>query len=174
MSSAVAATSSSGNSTLSWHGDWKEDDTRTVNLTGEAYFKVTSNPKKPFVVNTSGIAIKVLGTTFNVKSYDDDEEVETTLVEGKVVIEKRMEAQTSPESVELLPDHKATFSKNSRQIVLEKVKTEKEAAWVKGSLIFDDEQFGEIIKDLERWYGARIEVRDKASLLCRYNARIQN
>ena len=44
--------------------------------------------KNPFVVNTSDISIKVLGTTFNVKSYDDDEAVETTLVEGKVIIEK--------------------------------------------------------------------------------------
>jgi transmembrane sensor len=163
-----------GNSSLSYRGDWKEENLRSVILTGEAYFKVTSDVQKPFVVNTSGISIRVLGTTFNVKSYDDDEAVETTLVEGKVVIEKDAEENAVPESIELLPDQKAIFSKNSKQIVLENVKPESEAAWVKGSLVFEDEPFSEIVKDLERWYGAKIIVKDKASLRCRFNTRIEN
>jgi ferric-dicitrate binding protein FerR (iron transport regulator) len=161
------------NSSLSYRGDWKEENLRSVTLTGEAYFKVTSNAQKPFVVNTSDISIRVLGTTFNVKSYDEDEAVETTLVEGKVIIEKaRAHAET--ESVELLPDQKAIFSKNSKQIVLENVKPESEAAWITGSLVFEDEPFSQIVKDLERWYGVKIIVKDKASLQCRFNARIGN
>lgn len=163
-----------GNSSLSYRGNWTDEKLRSVNLSGEAYFKVTSNAKKPFIVNTSGIAIKVLGTTFNVKSYDDDEAVETILVEGKVVIEKDAEEHAVAESIELLPDQKAIFSKNSKQIVLENVKPESEAAWVKGSLVFEDEPFSEIVKDLERWYGAKIIVKDKASLQCRFNTRIEN
>ena len=162
-----------GNSSLSYRGDWKEEKLRSVTLTGEAYFKVTSNAQKPFIVNTSDISIKVLGTTFNVKSYDDDEAVETTLVEGKVIIEKA-KAHAEPEVIEFLPDQKAIFSKNSKQIVMEKVKPESEAAWVKGSLIFEDEPFSEIVKELERWYGVKIIVKDKASLKCRFNARIEN
>ncbi len=162
-----------GSSSLSYRGDWKEENLRSVTLTGEAYFKVTSNAQKPFVVNTSDISIKVLGTTFNVKSYDDDEAVETTLVEGKVIIEKAI-AHAEPERIELLPDQKAIFSKNSKQIVLENVKPESEAAWVKGSLIFEDEVFSEILKDLERWYGVKIIVKDKASLKCRFNATLEN
>ena len=163
-----------GNSSISYLGDWKKENIRSVVLTGEGYFKVTSNVQKPFIVNTSGISIKVLGTTFNVKSYEDDDAVETTLVEGKVVIEKDAEELAVPESIELLPDQKAIFSKNSRQIVLENVKPESEAAWVKGSLIFEDEPFSEIVKDLERWYGAKIIVKDKASLQCRFNTKIEN
>jgi ferric-dicitrate binding protein FerR (iron transport regulator) len=163
-----------GESSLSYRGDWKEESLRSVSLTGEGYFKVTSNPQKPFVVNTSGISIKVLGTTFNVKSYDNDEAVETTLVEGKVVIEKDGEEDAISESIELLPDQKAIFTKNSKQIVLENVKPESEAAWVKGSLVFEDEPFSEIVKDLERWYGTKIIVKDKASLQCRFNTRIEN
>lgn len=163
-----------GNSSLSYRGDWTAEKLRSVNLSGEAYFKVTSNAKKPFIVNTSGISIKVLGTTFNVKSYDDDEAVETTLVEGKVVIEKETGEYAVPELIELLPDHKATFSKNSKKIVLEKVKSERVAAWVKGSLIFEDELFSEIVKELERRYGTTIIVKDKASLNCRFNTRIED
>jgi ferric-dicitrate binding protein FerR (iron transport regulator) len=163
-----------GNSSLSYRGDWKEENLRSVLLTGEAYFKVTSYAQKPFVVSTSDISIKVLGTTFNVKSYDDDEAVETTLIEGKVIIEKEAEDQALSERIELLPDQKAIFSKNSKQIVLKNVKSESEAAWIKGSLVFEDEPFSEIVKDLERWYGAKITVKDKASLPCRFNTRIEN
>jgi transmembrane sensor len=162
-----------GNSSLSYYDNWKEEKFRSVNLSGEAYFKVTSNAQKPFVVNTSDISIKVLGTTFNVKSYDEDEHVETTLVEGKVVIEKATEGDTALESVELSPDQKATFSKDSKQIMLEEVKWESEAAWIRGSLVFEDEPFSEIRKDLERLYGIKIFVKDKASLQCRFNTRLE-
>jgi ferric-dicitrate binding protein FerR (iron transport regulator) len=164
-----------GSSSLSYYDDtWKEGKLRAVTLTGEGYFKVTSNPKKPFVVNTSGIAIKVLGTTFNVKSYDDDGAVETTLVEGKVMIEKKADENADPEFIELFPDHKATFTKNSKQIVLAKVKPESETAWVTGSLVFEDALFSDIVKDLERWYGVKIILKDQASLKCRFNTRIEN
>lgn len=163
-----------GNSTLSYRGNWKNENTRSVILTGEAYFNVTSNAQKPFIVNASGISIKVLGTIFNVKSYDEDDAVETTLVEGKVLIEQNVGETISSESIELLPDHKAIFSKNSKQIALMKAQPEREAAWVRGSLVFEDEPFYEVVKDLERYYGARITVTDQASLQCRFNARIEN
>ena len=163
-----------GNSSLSYRGSWKETKLRSVDFSGEAYFKVKSNAEKPFVVNTSGITIKVVGTTFNVKSYDEDEDVETTLVEGKVIIEKAAEGHSVSEIVKLLPDQKAIFSKNSKQIVLKKVKSENEASWIKGSLIFEDEPFSEIVKDLERWYGAKIILKDRASLQCRFNTKIES
>ncbi len=163
-----------GNSSLSYRGKWKGTKQRAVDFSGEGYFKVTSDAQKPFVVNTSGISINVLGTTFNVKSYDEDEDVETTLVEGKVAIKKAAEGDAIPEIVNLLPDQKATFSKNSKEIVLKNVNSENEASWAKGSLIFEDESFSEIIKDLERWYGVKIIVKNKASLECRFNTRIES
>lgn len=60
---------------------------RSVSLTGEAYFKVKTNPQKPFVVNVKGIFVKALGTEFNVKAYPEETQVITTLVEGVVKIE---------------------------------------------------------------------------------------
>jgi ferric-dicitrate binding protein FerR (iron transport regulator) len=162
-----------GNSSLSYRNNWKDKRFRSVDLSGEAYFKVTSNAQKPFVVNTAGISIKVLGTTFNVKSYDEDERVETTLVEGKVSIEKVTKDQPAPEIIELSPDQKATFSKESREITLKQVKPESEAAWIRGSLVFEDEPFSEIIKDLERMYGVKIFVKDKAALQCTFNIRLE-
>ncbi len=162
-----------GNSSLSYRDNWNEEKFRSVDLSGEAYFEVTSNAQKPFVVNTAGISIKVLGTTFNVKSYDEDERVETTLVEGKVSIEKMTKGHPAHEIIELSPDQKATFNKESRKIILEQVKPESEAAWIRGSLVFEDEPFSEIIKDLERLYGVKIFVKDKAALQCTFNIRLE-
>lgn len=162
-----------GNSSLSYNErDW-EGDSRPLQFSGEAYFKVKSNPERPFIVNTSAIAIKVLGTTFNVKSYDEDPSIETTLVEGKVQIQ-RIQGKLHAETVELSPDHKATYSKDSEKIVMEETQSAKEVAWINGSLVFEDEPFSEIVKDLERWYGVSITVEDQSSMNCRFNAVVEN
>ncbi|MFP4366863.1 MAG: FecR family protein [Bacteroidales bacterium] len=73
-------------STISYSGDFNHT-ARTVKLEGEAFFDVTTNPKKPFIVNTSHLNVKALGTQFNVKAYPDDDAVLTTLVEGNVIID---------------------------------------------------------------------------------------
>lgn len=163
-----------GNSFLSYsERDWN-GDTRPLQFSGEGYFKVKSNPAKPFIVNTSAIAIKVLGTTFNVKSYDEDPAIETTLVEGKVQLERHVEHKSEPETFELSPDQKATYRKDSGKIVMQEIHAAKEVAWVNGSLVFEDEPFSEIVKDLERWYGVNITVEDRSSLNCRFNAIVEN
>lgn len=81
---------------------------RLVYLEGEGYFDVTSNRKVPFVVNASGVRIKALGTTFNVKAYRDEPIIEATLLEGVVVIEK--EELVNP--IRLHPNQKAIFYKD--------------------------------------------------------------
>lgn len=163
-----------GNSSLSYNErDW-DGDTRPLQFSGEGYFKVKSNPAKPFIVNTSAIAIKVLGTTFNVKSYDEDPAIETTLVEGKVQLQRNRGDNSGTEVFELSPDQKATYSKDSGKIVMQEAHLAKEIAWVNGSLVFEDEPFSEIIKDLERWYGVNITAEDRSSLNCRFNAIVEN
>jgi ferric-dicitrate binding protein FerR (iron transport regulator) len=146
---------------------------REVYLNGEAFFDVVGNPSKPFILHTSAINITVLGTAFNVKSYEDDERIETTLIEGKVVIEKTLEKNLTMETLELLPDQQATFDKKNRQIIVEAIDRASEVAWLSGSLVFENETFSEIIKDLERRYGVKIIVNDKSSLQCRFSTRIE-
>jgi ferric-dicitrate binding protein FerR (iron transport regulator) len=163
-----------GNSTLSYDQDtWDSQQLRPVRLTGEAYFKVKSDKARPFVVSTSGITIRVLGTTFNVKSYDEDHEIETTLIEGKVLIENEGGSGRQAETLELLPEQQATFTKASRTLALRNVPAKRAAGWVSGTLVFEDEAFADIIKDLERWYGVRIVVRDKSAMSCRFNSKIE-
>src|SRR5690606_17172558 len=103
------------------------------------------------------IGIKVLGTSFNVKSYESEETIETTLVKGKVAISSLGKSAGEGEVV-LKPNQKATYSKRSDHIVLDDVRPELYTSWKSGMLIFEDAPFEEIARQLERWYGVRIRI----------------
>lgn len=159
-------------STLEYPETFANKPFREVHLVGEAFFDVQENVSQPFIVHTSDINIKVLGTSFNVKSYKEDRNIETTLVHGKVTIESSNE---KTKHVTLLPNQKAIFEKESKNIVLEnQVNTEISTAWKEGNLIFEGRPLHEIIGELERWYNVTILVKDKASLKCHYSAKINN
>ena len=156
-------------STLSYQRDWSDAPERKVTLVGEALFKVVHNAQVPFLVYADGVNVRVLGTTFDVKSYQDDISVETTLVEGKVVIENQGKSL-----LELRPNQKAVYNKGNGQILLEEASSELETSWTRGVLVFEDKPFGEIIKVLQRRYGVKIEVSNETSLNCKFNATIEN
>lgn len=162
-----------GNSTLSFSRNWENKPEREVHLKGEAFFEVTRNEGKPFVVTTSEIGIRVLGTSFNVKSYEDEETIETTLVKGKVAI-SNLGKSAGEEEIVLEPNQKATYSKRSDHIVLDKVRPELYTSWKSGMLIFEDAPFEEIARQLERWYGVRIRIEDEASGRCKFTMKIKD
>lgn len=161
------------NSVLKYDKNFADHAIREVYLEGEAFFDVTHDEKKPFIVRTSGLAIRVLGTTFNVRSYAEDHVVETTLVDGKVTIASGSE--NSMEQVTLLPNQQALFSKNSKTIALEAaVNTENYIAWKNGWMIFDDKPFRYIKETLERWYDVSIVMEDENSLSCSFSGKFQD
>ena len=86
---------------------------REVHLTGEGFFKVKTNPNKPFIVKTREISVKAVGTAFNVKAYPDEKQVTTTLVEGKVQLEGKGE-NNKTFSYSLSPNQKATYYKDEK------------------------------------------------------------
>jgi transmembrane sensor len=102
---------------------------RTLNLTGEAYFKVAKDSLHPFIVNTQGIVVRALGTRFNVKSYPDEKTISATLEEGKIDI-KILSIADKDERVLLKPKEKLIFHKETRETERytasseEKIKTE--------------------------------------------------
>lgn len=158
-------------SKLTYPESFADAETREVTLEGEAFFDVTENPAKPFVVNTSSIRVRVLGTSFNVRSYLHDSEVRTTLVKGKV----RIESAGNKDTVTLLPNQQAVFLKESNKIILEsEIVTDDFTSWRDGKLMFDDQPLSIIIDELERWYNVSITVEDEASLSCRFSAKINN
>ncbi|MBN2813342.1 MAG: FecR domain-containing protein [Bacteroidales bacterium] len=97
------------------------DDSRHVYLEGESYFEVAKDSKRPFIVHTSAVNIRAIGTAFNVKSYPSENIIQTTLVEGSVAIERQparqeKEARTKDLVVYLKPNEQATFYKETSVI----------------------------------------------------------
>ena len=131
---------------------------REVNLAGEAYFEVTKNPKKPFVVHASEVAVRVLGTKFDVKSYREDPSVNVTLMEGSV---RLTDAQPEPAALCMLrPNQQAVFSKKNNRLLVRTVDARNANEWTKGNLMFDDEELDQISRCLEREYGVKICFQD--------------
>lgn len=166
---------------------------REVWFEGEAFFKVAKNASRPFFVHTSDINIKVFGTSFNVKAYRDEGVIETTLIEGLVSLTVNHPAGKTSREVFLHPNHKAIFIKNkttfisedirhdvhepikTRQIMISSpVNDETSVAWREGKLIFDNESFENIAKQLERRYDVKIIVGDEKVNQIHYSGVLKN
>lgn len=129
--------------------------TREVLLFGEAFFEVSKNAEKPFIVKTSDIEIKVLGTQFNVSAYAEDKVIQTVLKEGSVEI-RQNNSTIFDSKVVLKPNQMASFSKSSNETKLYDVDANYYTLWTKGLLSFDDIDFNRILKKVERFYNISV------------------
>ncbi len=129
---------------------------REVYLKGEAYFEVTKNAKKPFIVHTYGSDVKVLGTSFNLKAYSDESLIKTTLIEGKV------EVQGGNNSRILIPGQQSALNKNTNDIIIKKVNTAIYTAWKDGRMIYNETPLSDILNDLSRWYDFELFYMNKS------------
>ncbi len=135
-------------------------DTRGIILIGEAYFDVAHNPERPFIVKTGKLNIKALGTEFNVLGYPGNDIVETTLVNGKVVLEQN-EVNGNVKTIGAMePGQHVAYNLESGKITSSKGNIEKYIAWKDGKLIFDNEPITEVAEKLSRMYNVDIEVAD--------------
>jgi len=130
---------------------------REVKLDGEAYFKVSKNKHKPFVVSTKYAQIKVLGTIFNLKAYSGDNNVETTLEEGSVEFSLN---GSSVKPVEMKPGEQIVFNSSENKLTRGKVETYLHTAWKDGKYVFKDADLKTIIAELERLYDVRIHLQN--------------
>lgn len=121
-------------------------DTREVRLKGEAFFQVTRNERKPFIVHTDDMNIRVLGTAFNVSCYTDEQVSSTTLVQGSVCIEQEGNTQL------LRPSEQYVYNRTSQEKTVNKVDTDVYTAWTNGEYIFRDTPLHEILSRIARWY----------------------
>ncbi|MEG1545137.1 MAG: FecR domain-containing protein [Tannerellaceae bacterium] len=141
-------------SKLTYPTRFSEND-RNVKLEGEAFFEVTHNGRVPFIVHSSLMDIKVLGTRFNVKVYTN-EVAFVTLAEGKVEI-----ATTDNENkLTLKPHEQASYSKEGGLNLVKQVDTEAITSWTDGEMCFVNRRLDEIVKDLERHFEVKITIRD--------------
>jgi hypothetical protein len=123
---------------------------RQVFIKGEGFFNVSKDSQHPFKVNTRDFDIVVLGTEFNVSAYENQKISSAVLVEGSVRIENNNWKK------ELRPGELASIAKSGSSFQVQKVKTRKYIAWRDGITIFHNENFGQIIKTLERKYNVKI------------------
>lgn len=129
-------------------------NTRRVELKGEAFFQVMPDSKKPFVVVAKGIDIKVLGTTFNVKAYEEEKFLYTTLVEGKV----ELLGGAFLQSVVLLPGEQAIA--DDLGVQKRGVNTDLYTSWMEGKFLFIDTPLEEICRQIARWYDVKVVFTD--------------
>lgn len=122
---------------------------RSVELTGEAYFEVAKNKNKPFVVSTPTVKIQVLGTRFNVKEYDTEQQARTTLCEGSIKI-------SQGNSTELLIPGQQAVSQSGNLSILKNVNMEQALAWKNGIFYFDGADLRAIMQEIERWYDIKV------------------
>lgn len=145
---------------------------REVYLTGEAYFDVSKDKAHPFTVNTQEMNVEVLGTKFNVDSYSNNSSTDVVLVEGKVSLYKRQKINQN--QIYLTPGLKGSTQKGQSEIKTEQVNTDYYTDWVKGSLVFKNASFDDIIKKLERRYNVTFINKNKTLGREIFNARFDN
>lgn len=121
-------------------------DVRKVYLTGEAYFEVTHDSSRPFIVSTDKMEVEVLGTSFDVMAYPTEKTVETTLVHGKVHV------KTENSSLILQPGMQAQLDKNTSLLEQKQIDPELITSWRYGKYIFHYEDLENVISKLSRWY----------------------
>lgn len=146
-------------SSLRYPNGFKAEGNREVFLTGEAYFQVSHDAKRPFLVHTDDLEIEVLGTHFNVQAYADEKNSNTLLVNGVVQVKQK----SNPEdAVVLKPGMQASYTQGSKSLEIASVNTAPYIAWVKGQLYFDQADFPQIARILERKFDVQIQVNNTA------------
>lgn len=170
------------------------DSIREVELEGEAYFDVTKDAGRPFIVRTSDINIKVLGTAFNVKCYPEDHKTEATLISGLVQVSRNSGEQQQvlllhPHEkvvINRIPESSSDHTNTPLTIAATDSMTVKylkknaadtamaETAWVYNKLVFDGENFREIADEMERWFNVKIVFHDPTIEGYRFHAKFEN
>ena len=121
---------------------------REVYLKGEAYFDVRKDVTRRFIVHLKESNVTVLGTSFNIKAYGDEDYIYTTLVEGKV----RFTSEKEHEEVTLRPGMQSVLNLKSGKTELKEVEVEQFTAWRQGRFVFPSTTLGDLMCQLKRWY----------------------
>ena len=170
-------------------------DNREIQLNGEAYFKVTKNADLPFDVKTGDLSIQALGTEFNVKSYDDEDIIETTLVEGKIAIHQGRKQKAS---IYLEPHQQALYVKYNKNLtvrdlkivrevkpevlklrkgimyIAEKIDPQPIVAWKDNRLIIKGEELSNLAIKLERKYDIKFIFGSENLKQFRFSGTLEN
>lgn len=143
-------------SAISFNNHFNEK-TRDITLSGEAFFEVTKNKDIPFFVNSEGVRTKVLGTSFNIEAYPEDDNVNVALITGKIWIKA-----PDGNSKVLVPNQCISYSKSKNHLSPVHIENlENYTAWKDGKIVFNNIAFGDACKKLERLFNVSIHIKNK-------------
>lgn len=141
---------------------------RVVHLDGEAFFEVAKDSTSPFVIQSNSLQTTVLGTSFNVNSYDENSQVKISVKSGKVRV------NSDDDRVVLGPDQQAIFDKKTKNMRKATINSNHWFAWKDGILHFSDQPMSEVLKTLERWYGVDFKFDNHSLQDCHLTASFKN
>ncbi len=142
-----------------------EADKREVFLEGEAFLEIQKDSTRPFSVVAGDIRTVVLGTSFNIKAYEDDERIEVALVSGKVSLTNRNFEYNSTEGQVILESNEmAVYHKEKKRTEKSNFDPDKILGWKHKTIYFEDSDFEEVVKTLERWYGVTFIIKSTKEL----------
>ena len=184
-------------SNLDYDNSTFNNELREVSLNGEAYFDVTKDPEKPFIIHTKKMDIKVLGTVFNVRSYSDEKIAEAALIKGSIEVTL---TDRKDQKIILKPNEKISISNEEPKSEKkpEKISSVKavavripqfevndlkpnptyniigEIAWTQNKLFFEDEIFEDIVLRMERWFGKKVTIANESLKNVHYTGNYEN
>lgn len=159
-------------STLRIPSNYGEEE-RILYLSGEAFFEVTHDESRPFIVYSGNVYTEDLGTKFNIRAFPGDQEIEVAVAEGKVELGKR-ESEGQNDSVELNPNQVGSVSADGTIAMRNTEDLVKYVGWTEGKFKFDNTPFRNVVDHLERWYDVECVVRDSELLDRRFTATFSN
>lgn len=142
--------------------------TREVRLEGEAFFEVAKDPTSPFIIHSNDIQTTVLGTSFNVNSYQENAQIKISVKSGKVKVDSK------EHGVILGAHQQAVFDKKTKNIQKQAISSDGLFAWKDGVIEFRDQQMDQVITTLERWYGVEFILENQLIKNCHLTATYKN
>lgn len=137
------------------------NDSRTVELKGEGFFEVAHNPDSPFIVSTGSLDIVAVGTTFNVLAYPDESKIETSLLEGKVILQKKSSGGAPDFEMVMKPSEMVVYCRNEEEFLTHEISDDRYFSWKDGRIVFNEEPMEEVVKKLSRWFNVEINIQDQ-------------
>ena len=172
-----------------------ESDTRSIQLVGEAFFEVVRDEKRPFIIKSGDLVTTVLGTSFNISAFPD-QDISVTVATGKVRVESSSKSDSPFEGARegnkgqqgdvskdqgpktksqlLTPGQQATFKPTTGELTKTEVDIDQYIAWKDGILVLQDKSFEELEEILEKWYGVPVTIEGEKLKTCMIRAKFQN
>ncbi|GGF40934.1 FecR family protein [Echinicola rosea] len=139
---------------------------RNVEVIGEAYFEVEEDKGRPFTVKTGSVTTRVLGTSFNVRAYQEDHNIQVTVKTGKVGVGKRQEGMAT-----ITPNQQISYSLENDAFAFSEVDASSLCSWRNGDLIFENSTFQDAVVILEKHFGKLFKFENERLKTCRFTSK---